>query len=209
MGSIFLFLVLIVIITGQATAAPGVIVTLENKTVRVGETFTINVTVANPYGLGLAGMQTGLNFDPTVLRYNGARPGMLLSIGGTTFSGETVPKGNYNTGTRYEAILGHRNSTAGGIFVSYNFTALREYSDHSWLIADPLKLSDQNGTLIEIQNYIGNVVVRPKEDANLDGSVDFFDLSLISQSFGEYSKLDQDGDGQITIMDLVQVAQKI
>jgi len=205
-----LFFVL-VLLTITASAGSAATVTIGNATENIGHTFEIPV-ILDPEGVAVAGIQMGVQFDPNKLRINSVSEGTLFRQSGfPSFFSYKNTTDNFKTALYFSAIMGKYNVTAPGTFIILNVTALNStYQDRTWLIASNQMVSSPEGTAATVQNYMGYVVVRPKADLNLDGCINLLDFTIISQNFREFiGEYDQDGDGEIAILDLVLIARNL
>jgi hypothetical protein len=79
----FLMSALFVLFAVPCVAAPILSVEPANTAVDVGQTFSVNVSIAN--AVDLYALQFDIGFDPSVLSANTVTEGPLLATGGTTF----------------------------------------------------------------------------------------------------------------------------
>ncbi len=95
-----------------------------NVVVGIGQTFSLNISIANV--INLYAYQFTVNFNPGVLSANSMSEGPLLKSGGTTFfDGGTI---NNSTGTisfTFDTMLGAGPGVNGsGVLTTANFTSL-------------------------------------------------------------------------------------
>jgi hypothetical protein len=161
--------VLFGIVWTLAAAAPASATTIaispSPKTVSVGESFSLDVAIANVNDL--FDYQFDVNFNPTILHANGISDGGFLTSGGGTsvFGGAFLLNIDNTTGliTILDSLLGSAppaiGVTGGGVLASLNFTALA--AGASGVSLANLILENSAGNTINAQTADGRVVVNP------------------------------------------------
>ncbi len=198
---------------------PGINFTFSTETtqVEVGDTFTVDLIVENIDNL--AGWQTDIVFNPTVLRALRVTEGNFLEQGG----GDTFFKNGpiNNTTGKITGLQGVQLSKGDmnryGTLLSVSFTAVA--NGESQLTVDNFQAGSSRGEKIPatpsgITLIVGgDASATPAWDVNGDGTTNILDLVLISQDFGKLASLnsrtDVNGDGVINILDLIVVAQHL
>ena len=185
--------------------------------VEIGDTFTVDLMVENIDNL--AGWQTDIVFNRTVLRALSVAEGDFLEQGGgdTFFKNGTIN----NTTGRITGVQGVQLSKGDmnryGTLLSVRFTAVA--NGESQLTVDNFQAGSSRGEKIpatpsEITLIVGgDASATPAWDVNGDGTTNILDLVLISQDFGKPASLnsrnDVNGDGIINILDLIIVARHL
>ncbi len=192
-------LIIFLLLTNIVSAAT---ISIESKTVKVGQNFLINVTV-NP-GTNISGLQANVKYDPTLLKINSVTEGNLLTQYSTFFNPGTINNGMLiNT---YDLILGKYSINNPGTYIIINFTSLSKGT--SILSLENVILASPQSTAIPTTTINSTLVVHPKEDINTDGSINILDLIAIGAHFGEYGETyDINGDNIINILDLIYVSK--
>ena len=198
---------------------PGINFTFsaEATQVEVGDTFTVDFMVENINNL--AGWQTDIVFNRTVLRALSVTEGDFLEQGGgdAFFKSGTIN----NTIGKITGVQGVQLSKGDmnryGTLLSVRFTAIA--NGESQLTVDNFQAGSSRGEKIsatpsEITLLVGgDASATPAWDVNGDGTTNILDLVLISQDFGKSaspnSRADVNGDGVINILDLIVVAQHL
>ena len=177
----------------------------ETAFVGVGETFTIDLIVKNVFEL--AGWELRhFGFNPSVLSVTSVEPSNVLKTGGKdAYNVEGTIDNNEGWVSGFSSV---RLSTGGvsgtGILFSITFEAKAAGDARSWL---DVTLSNVNQEHIQHARRIGQVRVQ-NYDVNGDGNVTLDDLVLVGQNLGtNNSQVDVTGNGWIDIVDLVAIAQ--
>ena len=198
---------------------PGINFTFSTEAtqVEVGDIFTVDLIVENIDNL--AGWQTDIVFNRTVLRALGVTEGDFLEQGGgdTFFKNGTI---NNTTGkvTGVQGVqLSKGDMNRYGTLLSVRFTAVA--NGESQLTVDNFQAGSSRGEKIsatpsEITLIVGgDASATPAWDVNGDGTTNILDLVLISQDLGKSASLnsrnDVNGDGIVNILDLIVVAQHL
>ena len=185
----------------------------EAKRVRVGDTFTLHFNAEDV--TNLAGWQFDITFNPDILEAVDVIEGNFLKVGSTnTF----FQKGNIDNTTGKisgfnEARFGS-GVTGTGTLLSVKFSA--KAFGESKLTLSNVQLGAATGQVIpsgplEITIIVEGKPASPAWDVNQDGQVSILDLVLVAQSLGADAPInpraDVNGDGTINVLDLVLVSQ--
>ncbi len=185
----------------------------DTTTVRVGDRFTLQINAEKV--TDLAGWQFDLTFDPDVLEAIEVKEGGFLKRGGRTtfFQKGTVD----NAGGKIEglsaALISKNGVTGTGTLLSVIFSAKAD--GNSRLSLHNFQLGSTTGDVIPagVSDLTITVESGPTWDVNSDGQISVLDLILVAQNFGEKaspnSRTDVNGDGVISILDLIIVAQHL
>ena len=193
--------------------SPGTGFALSTNTasVRVGDTFTVHVNAEKV--TDLAGWQFDLTFDPSVLEVVEVKEdGFLKRRGSTTF----FQKGVVDTAAGKiagvsSALISKEGVTGTGPLLSVVFSAKAD--GNSQIALHNSQLGSNAGEVIPagVRGLTITVASGPTWDVNADGQVSILDLILVAQLLGETapanSKVDVNRDGQVSILDLILVAQ--
>ena len=185
----------------------------EAKRVRVGDTFTLNFNAEDV--TNLAGWQFDITFNPDILEAVDVIEGDFLKVGGTnTF----FQKGNIdNTTGKISGFNGARfgsGITGTGTLLSVKFSA--KAFGESKLTLSNVQLGAASGQVIpsgtlEITIIVESKSTSPAWDVNQDGQVSILDLVLVAQSLGadvpRDPRADVNGDGTINVLDLILVSR--
>jgi len=169
--------------------------------------FYMNVTAGNP----IAGMQTNIKFDPTIIRIDSITEGNLFNRNYTTFF--SPGKINNTLGTVeniFNVVIGPHAVTGSGIFIEIHGTPIKRGT--SKLEPYIVKVAKSDATAESVTYTNGTIVVGyPSWDVNEDGVTDILDVVLVTQHFGESSvgRWDVNGMPPVDIADVVITAQKM
>jgi hypothetical protein len=150
----------------------------------VGQTFTINITVANVTNLW--GWEFKLFYDSIQLNGTALVEGPFLQTAGETFFWEVNFTDNYNATHGYVyafCVLTHVIPGANGNGTIAKITFKSMAPGTSVLHLTETKLKNSGGDYIPHQTYDGTVIVKKPGDANGDGVVDAKDLRALMQSW--------------------------
>ena len=183
----------------------------DTTSVRVGDTFTVHVNAEKV--TDLAGWQFDLTFDPTVLEAVEVKEGGFLEKGGgTTFFQKGVIDNAVGKITGLSSALISKGGVTGtGKLVSVVFSAKAEGNGQVTL--HDFRFGSNTGEVIPagMRDLIITVASQPLWDVNADGQVSILDLILVAQHMGSAasatSKVDVNRDGVVSILDLILVAQ--
>ena len=161
----------------------------------------------------VAGWQFDLTFDPDVLEAVEVKEGDFLKRGGgTTFfqQGTIDNTAGKITGVS-SALIAKDGVTGTGRFLSVVFSAKAE--GNSELSLRNFQLGSNTGDVIPagVRDLIITVASGLTWDVNADGQVSILDLILVAQQMGSVasanSRVDVNRDGIVSILDLILVAQ--
>ena len=199
--------------TEYVVTAPGTGFTFSTDTtrVRVGDTFTLRVNAEKV--TDLAGWQFDLTFDPDVLEAVEVREGNFLKrSGGTTFFQRgTIDNTAGKIAGVSSALISKGGITGTGTLLSVVFSAKAD--GNSELALRNFQLGSNTGAVIPagMRDLTITVASGPTWDVNGDGQVSILDLILIAQDLGKAaspnSRTDVNRDGTVSILDLILVAQ--
>ena len=183
----------------------------DTTNVRVGDTFTVHVNAEKV--TDLSGWQFDLTFDPNVLEAIKVSEGdFLKKDGGTTFFQRgTVDNAAGEISDISAALISKKGVTGTGRLLSVVFKA--KAAGNSQMMLHNFQLGSDTGEVIPagMRELIITVESQPLWDVNADGQVSILDLILVAQHMGSAasatSKVDVNRDGVVSILDLILVAQ--
>ena len=193
---------------------PRVEYTFSRNTIHLGDTFTVQLGVENM--VDLAGWQFDIAFDPAVLEVLEVKEGdFLKQEGETTFFQKGVID---NRSGRITELSSARLSEGGvsgmGDMLSVSFKAKAKAKTQ--LRLRNFQLADVTGTPISAGPHEVEIVIAEHlitGDVNRDGQVSILDMVLVAQRLGKTvpssSEVDLNGDGVINVLDLILVAQNM
>jgi hypothetical protein len=209
--------------SGMAMPETIVFVDPKESSVKLGQTFPINISVKDVSGL--LGFDFLLSYDPTILELVDIQQGPFLKSFGSTFMINLTTKGLI-----WLAVLIYYpkeqpiSANGSGVLATATFKAMATgesllalfskdpYKPHEIkLAADP-----PPDDVVQIPNVAidGHVIVSP-DPPPPDGQVDMRDVALVSKLFGVTSSdptydpnCDINHDGVIDIIDVANVSKK-
>ena len=189
----------------------GLAFSTDTTSVRVGDAFTVHVSAEKV--TDLAGWQFDLTFDPDVLEAVEVSEGDFLKRGGGTtfFQKGTIDNAAGKIESISAALISKGGVTGTGVLSSVTFSA--KSGGNSQLALHNFQLGTSTGDVIPagVRNFTITVESQPTWDVNADGQVSILDLILVAQRLGETasanSEVDVNDDGIISILDLILVAQ--
>ena len=185
--------------------------------VGVGDTFTVRLMTENIDDL--AGWQTDIVFNKSVLRALSVTEGDFLKQGdGNTYFGRGTIDNNTGKITGVRVVqLDRGEMSRQGTLLSIRFTAIG--NGESRLTVDNFQAGTRRGERVhtippELAIVVGGDASGALAwDVNGDGATNVLDMVLVAQDFGKpasrNSRADVNGDGSINILDLVLVAQHL
>ncbi len=186
----------------------------DTTSVHIDDTFIIRINLQDV--TDLAGWQSDIVFDPAVLEAIEVNEGNFLKQkGGTTF----FRKGTIDN--RYGKIRGVSSARLNGDVVNGTGTLLSvtfsaKAIGESLLTLNNFQFGSGTGEDIPIQLLESAVYVKGKHavgDVNRDGQVSILDMILVAQHFGENthvnSAVDVNDDGVVDILDLIIISQHL
>ena len=199
--------------TGYTVVSPGTgfVFSTDTTSVRVGDTFTVHVNAEKV--TDLAGWQFDLTFDLTVLEAVDVSESDFLKKGGgnTFFQRGTIDNAGGEITGLSAALISKGSVTGTGTLLSVVFSAKAE--GNSELVLRNFQLGSSTGDVIPagVRDLTITVESQPLWDVNADGQVSILDLILVAQHMGSAapanSEVDVNRDGIISILDLILVAQ--
>ena len=183
----------------------------DTTSIRVGDTFTVRVNAEKV--TDLAGWQFDLTFDPNVLKAVEVKEGDFLKKGGSTtfFQRGTIENTVGKITGVSSALIAKDGVTGTGRLLSVVFSGKAE--GNSELSLRNFQLGSNTGDVIPagVRDLTITVASVPTWDVNGDGQVSILDLILIAQDLGKAaspnSRTDVNRDGTVSILDLILVAQ--
>ena len=184
-----------------------------NDEINSGDTFTLDIYAENV--TDLAEWQFDIAFDPTLLEAIEVGKGYFLeSEGGTPSFEEGTVNNQLGEITRLsEAVLNGNSVSGTGLLLSVTFAT--KAGGKTQLTLSNFRFGAGTGRSIPAGPLEVPLVVRHRLiwDVNGDGQVSILDLILVAQRFGEAatanSKFDLNDDGIVSILDLILVAQHL
>ena len=189
----------------------------EATQVEVDDTFTLHLSAADI--TDLAGWQTDIRFDPTVLKVDSVTEGSFLTEGGgrTYFQRGTID----NTTGRIKGLSSLRISEGGvngeGTLLSVRFTAIA--NGESRVSMRNFQVGSSTGETISATPPEILITVEvpepvfPAYDVNEDGVTDAMDAQLVVTALGQKPpdnpRTDVNGDGVVDGKDLILVAEHL
>ena len=191
----------------------GFVFSRNTTSIRVGDTFTLRVNAEKV--TSLAGYQFSLTFDPNVLEVIDVNEGGFLKRGGRTtfFQKGRVDNIEGKIAGLSAALISKNGVTGTGTLLSVRFSAKAD--GNSQIALHNFQLGSTTGEAIptDMRPFTITVESKPKWDVNADGQVSVLDLILVAQRLGETatanSEFDINGDGVISILDLIVVARHL
>ena len=198
--------------TEYTISNPGVGYTFSEATLHVGDTFTLDIRAENVYDL--AGWQFDIVFDPAVLEAIEVNEGdFLKTADGTTFfrKGTINNRSGIITGLS-SARLSGEGVNGTGTLLAVTFSA--KAGGKTQLTLKNLQFGSGTGGVIPAGRHEVSITIEGQlatGDVNRDGQVSILDMILVAQHLGETtpsnSEVDVNGDGIVNILDLIIVAQ--
>ena len=187
--------------------------TFSADTIYVGDTFTLNINAEKV--TDLAGWQFDLAFNPDVLEAVEVNEGDFLKTDGGTifFQQGTIDNTEGKIAGLSAALISKGGVSGVGTLLSVTFSAKAggdsQFSLHNY------QLGSSSGEVIpaDVRDFTITVESKLAWDVNADGQVSVLDLILVAQRVGETttanSEFDVNDDGIISILDLILVAQHL
>ncbi|RKU21529.1 hypothetical protein C6499_21255 [Candidatus Poribacteria bacterium] len=201
--------------TTVLSLGPKSVSSAEAKRVRVGDTFTLHFNAEAV--TNLAGWQFDITFNPDILEAVDVIEGdFLKSDGASTFFQEGKIDNSVGKITGFNGARLATGVSGTGTLLSLKFAA--KTFGESTLTLSNVQLGSATGQVIpsgtlEIVIIVEDKTERPPWDVNQDRQVSILDLVLVAQSLGvdvpRDPRADVNGDGIISILDIVLVAQHI
>ncbi len=186
------------------------------KTPVIGKQFTVNISIAD--GQNVGGYQATVEFDPTALRYVESANGDYLPTGAffvppvilenrkwDSLQGKDVSRPTVTLGAT--SLAGVSSGNGSLAMLTFEVIDLKE----SFLVLSDVIITDSDGEHLP-HFFFHGLVVTPQvepEDVNGDGVISILDLVKVAARFGqtvEGGTEDVNRDGIVNIVDLVKVA---
>ena len=194
--------------TEYTVATTGVGYTFSQTPIHTGDTFTLNIHAENV--IDFAGWQFDIAFDPSVLEAVDVNEGDFLKMnGGTTFfQGGSIDNVAGKITQLSAAGLSSQGVTGTGTLLQVTFKA--KSAGETELALQNFEFAAITGQQISAVSRQIRITVEERlatGDVNGDGRISILDLVLIAQRFGQRvptnSPVDLNGDGVVSILDLV------
>jgi len=188
--------------------------TFSRNTIHLGDTFTVQLGVENV--VDLAGWQFDIGFDPVVLEVLEVKEGdFLKQEGATTFFQKGVINNRSGRITGFSSARLSEGGVSGvGDLLSVSFKA--KAKGRTQLTLRSFQLADVTGAPISAGPHEVEIVIAKHltiGDVNRDGQVSILDMVLVAQRLGKTvpagSEVDMNSDGIVNILDLILVAQNM
>ena len=200
--------------TEYSVATTGVGYTVSKTPIHLGDTFTLNIRAENISNL--AGWQFDIAFDPAALEAIDVNEGDFLNMdgGSTFFQGGSIDNAAGKITQLSAARLSSQGVTGTGTLLQVTFKA--KSVGETELALENFEFADITGQ--EIPAVLHQIRITVEErlatgDVNGDGRISILDLVLIAQQLGNKvppnSPVDLNRDGVVSILDIVLVARKI
>lgn len=205
--TILILVILLSTITAQAISNTNVQPITQK--INLDSSFVVYINVTP--GTNIAGMQTNIKFDPTIIKIDSITEGNLFNRGRSTFfSSGIIDNVNGTVINIFNAILGPYSTNITGTFIEIRGTPIKKGT--SQITLNNVKISKPDGTSEPLTYTNATVVVAyPSWDVNEDGITDILDLTIVASHFGEYTsgRWDVNGIPPVDIFDLVATSSKI
>ena len=192
---------------------PGVGYAFSKTPIYLNDTFTLDILAETVFDM--AGWQFDIAFDPAILEAINVNEGNFLKKGGTTlFQDGSID----NAAGKITGLSAIRLSTQGvsgtGPLLQVKFKA--KSGGETELALQNFQFGAISGESIPAGPHQIRLTVEgglATGDVNRDGQVSILDLILIAQQLGKRvpanSPVDVNGDGIVSILDLIRVSQEI
>ena len=200
--------------TEYTVATTGVGYTFSQTPIHTGDTFTLNIHAENV--IDLAGWQFDINFDPALLEAISVTEGNFLKADGvgTFFQGGSIDNAAGKITQLSAARLSSQGVTGTGTLLQVTFKA--KSVGETELALQNFEFAAITGQQIAAVSQPIRITVEERlatGDVNGDGRISILDLVLIAQQLGNTvpanSPVDLNRDGVVSILDIVLVARKI
>ncbi len=200
--------------TEYTVANPGVSYTFSKSPIHRDDVFTLDIGAKDVYDM--AGWQFDIAFDPVALEAIDVNEGDFLKMGGssTFFQSGSID----NIAGKITGLSAARLSAQGvngtGVLLQVRFKA--KSAGETELALHKFQFGTITGESIPADPRQIHIVVKEQlaiGDVNRDGQVSILDLILIAQQLGRRvsagSAMDLNGDGVVSILDLILAARAI
>ena len=186
---------------------------LSNTPIHPDDVFTLDISAKDVFDL--AGWQFDIAFDPAILEAINVSEGNFLKKGGTTlFQDGTIDNAAGKIGGLSAIRLSTQGVSGTGALLQVTFKA--KSGGETELALHNFQFGAISGESIPAGPHKTRIVVEgglAAGDVNRDGQVSILDLILIAQQLGKRvpagSAVDVNGDGIVSILDLIRVSQEI
>ena len=200
--------------TEYTVATSGVGYAFSKTPIHLGDTFSLNIRAENIFDL--AGWQFDIAFDPAALEAIDVNEGDFLKMNGETtfFQGGSIDNAAGKITQLSAARLSSQGVTGTGTLLQVTFKA--KSVGETELALQNFEFAAITGQQIPAVPQEIRIVVEERlatGDVNGDGRISILDLVLIAQQLGNRvpanSPVDLNRDGVVSILDIVLVARKI
>ena len=183
---------------------------LPSDSILLGDGFKLDVLVEDI--ANFAGYSLEIAFSPRVLQVDSVTEGgFLKGSGGFFFHGGTIDNDSGRVTSISALSLGTDGVDGTGVLLSVNFEA--KAAGEGTLELRDVALTAVDGTRIPYELMTAQIVVKENYyDVNRDGQVSILDLILVAQNVGKSDPelgTDLNADGVVNIFDLLAVAQHL
>ena len=198
----------------EYTLSTGIGYTFFQIPIHVGDTFTLDIRAEGVSDL--AGWQFDIVFDPAILEAVDVSEGDFLKTdGGTTFfQSGSIDNATGKIGGLSAARLSTQGVSGTGALLQVRFKA--KSAGETKLELQNFQFGSVTGDTIPAGPHQITIAIEGQlgtGDVNRDGQVSILDLILVAQQLGKRvpanSPVDVNGDGVVSILDLIRVAQGI
>ena len=206
-------IIALILLIGYADALSEVSLIIPAQRINVGDTFDVFIYI-NPKGAEIAGAQSNLLFNKSVIRVNSVSEGNLFrQYGGSTYF--FITKIDNQSGVVYnivDVILGKYNVTTPATFAIINVTTISSGSSN--LNLSNVIIASPEAQPVPLSTFNQSLNSYSISDINGDWIIDLLDIVSVSQHFGEttyypYPSYDVNKDRVVDILDMMVVARNI
>jgi len=206
-------LIALILLIGYADALSEVSLIIPAQRININDTFDVFIYI-NPKGAEIAGAQSNLLFNKSVIRVNSVSEGNLFrQYGASTYF--FVTKIDNQSGVVYnivDVILGKYNVTTPATFAIINVTTISSGSSN--LNLSNVKIASPEAQPVPLSTFNQSLNSYSISDINGDWTIDLLDIVSVSQHFGEttyypYPSYDVNKDRVVDILDMMVVARNI
>ena len=200
--------------TEYTVANSSVAYTFSKTPIHAGDTFTLDIRAENVFDL--AGWQFDIAFDPAALEAIDVSEGDFLKTGGgsTFFQSGSIDNAAGKIGGLSAARLSAQGVSGTGTLLQVTFKA--KSAGETELALQNFQFGSVTGDSIPAGPHQIRITVEGRlatGDVNRDGQVSILDLILIAQQLGRRvpanSPVDLNGDGVVSILDLILTARSL
>ena len=152
------------------------------KQFEIGQTFSVNITVANVHGLYV--WQAGMTFNATILEAIDFIEGSFLAENGTTlWTPGTINNAAGVINYHASVLAGNVTGVTGNGTLCTVIFKVRDYGDSNLQLTEALLLNSELEN-IDKTSVHGFVRIKIQGDINGDELVDVFDIIAIGKAYG-------------------------